>query len=227
MAREYVHDTTILNGLDSLEQLLQGSNYQNKICRIITLKISKGELSTAKTKIDSLHLVDSVKYDLFCKLNSLLIELKQTVANCYSVQNNPVLTAKLDGVRYSSDYSDKFCYRATEIYNTIFGYNYQEPFPNFVKTHSMSNYKEPLDFSSLIDGSYSIYPSPASDVLTIETGTDEKITIKIFDITGKLMLSTQASTIATLNVSELSSGTYMVHMIYTDGTIKNDRFVKR
>jgi len=227
LARDYVHDTTIVDGLDSLKLLLKNSGFEHKECKIASVNITRKEYATAQQTIDSLKLASPVEYDLFCKLSSLLIELEQATEGCYSVVNDPLKMDKLDELVGLNDYSDKYCYRATEIYNKIFDFGYNEPFPDLVKTHGKFEYKEPLDFSSLADDSYSIYPSPVNEMLTIETGTDDKITIKVYDITGKLMMSTQASIITTLNVSDLSAGTYMVHLVYSDGTIKNDRFVKK
>jgi len=227
LARDYVHDTTIVDGLDSLKLLLKDKGFEHKECKIASINITAKKYATAQQTIDSLKIANPVEYELFCKLSSLLIELEQATEGCYSLKSDSSKMVKLNELKDLNDYSDKYCYKASEIYNKIFNYEYDEPFPYLVKSHAASNYKEPLDFSSFIDDSYSIYPSPAKDVLTIETGTDVKITIKVFDITGKLMLTTQASTIATLNVSELSSGTYIVHFFYPNGTVKNDRCVKK
>ena len=57
-----------------------------------------------------------------------------------------------------------------------------------------------------------LYPNPASDQLNLWVdGIDKKAEIRIYDLTGKLVMQKQSgNTLTQLNISRLSSGIYMV-----------------
>lgn len=73
-----------------------------------------------------------------------------------------------------------------------------------------------------------IYPSPATDVLYISAGTTIN-TVEIFDLTARKVLSytSDASILTQLEVSQLLSGTYFVHVQFADGNTDMLRFVKQ
>ncbi len=76
-----------------------------------------------------------------------------------------------------------------------------------------------FDQKILIGKSINVYPNPVLDNLMITTNTADTTSIKIFDISGKLMLSqSSASTNGTyqVNVQDLSSGMYFVNVSTTN-----------
>jgi len=79
-----------------------------------------------------------------------------------------------------------------------------------------------------IDNNYSdshpeIYPNPASDQITIKAGDESVKAIKLYDQTGKLVLSKEAQkNIDQLSVSELANGIYFLQ-ITTDLMIFNSK----
>ncbi|SCY73468.1 T9SS type A sorting domain-containing protein [Flavobacterium caeni] len=62
-----------------------------------------------------------------------------------------------------------------------------------------------------------MYPNPARDVLRFET-KDDITAVKIFNQLGQLVKSVDQNGIKTINVSELSAGTYLVQISTTKGS---------
>ena len=78
-----------------------------------------------------------------------------------------------------------------------------------------------LSIESIDAGAMMIYPNPVKDVLTIEDTNFTTEVVKIYDVLGKDVLTGKLSN-GTINVSQLSSGTYILKI---DGyTVK---FVKK
>ena len=72
------------------------------------------------------------------------------------------------------------------------------------------------------------YPNPATNVLNIDLKNAEAVTVKIYSATGNLVRGYATGKIQKniqLNVSGLTSGTYVVSII-SDKEIKSFRFVK-
>lgn len=78
------------------------------------------------------------------------------------------------------------------------------------------------------NSSFKIYPNPASDVLNIELNSAETATIKIFSSSGRLIkgfVTGKALQNLQVNISELTSGMYIVNVI-SNKEIKSFSFVK-
>lgn len=73
-----------------------------------------------------------------------------------------------------------------------------------------------------IQTKFSVYPNPASDVLTIETAKNIK-TVLVYDQSGKIVLnkSIQPSKTTTLDISQLSKGTYFICCKMDGGIVFN------
>jgi hypothetical protein len=67
-----------------------------------------------------------------------------------------------------------------------------------------------------------ISPNPASDVITLNGTPTGKFTIKIFTMSGQLLLTTDT---ATINLDSLSQGTYIL-CIETETKTTTQRFVR-
>lgn len=73
----------------------------------------------------------------------------------------------------------------------------------------------------------SIYPNPASDILTIESNQEIK-NITIISLDGKVVLTESANGMTTqVTVSNLIQGSYVVEMTTVNGTIVKNTFVKK
>ena len=70
-----------------------------------------------------------------------------------------------------------------------------------------------------------VFPNPAHDELTIQNAGDCKI--GVYNFLGQEVIATQGfSTNAQIDIKELLSGNYMLHIIQADGEVKNTQFVK-
>ncbi|NNC95945.1 MAG: T9SS type A sorting domain-containing protein [Chitinophagales bacterium] len=70
----------------------------------------------------------------------------------------------------------------------------------------------------------SVYPNPAIDYLNIKHGLDGNFTIRIIDISGKILI-TESNT-SSIDISELSSGIYVIQLESSKGELFNARFSK-
>ena len=74
--------------------------------------------------------------------------------------------------------------------------------------------------------SFSMYPNPASDVLTINSKSEIK-SLKIYNIAGQLMKAKQINnTMVNLDVSGLSKGIYVVEAEYKEGGTYSSKLVR-
>lgn len=72
-----------------------------------------------------------------------------------------------------------------------------------------------------------IYPSPAEDVLTISNISVEASSIQVLSLNGKSLLETTVNDRnQTIDVSNLSSGTYIVIVLSANGSRQVEKFVK-
>ena len=70
---------------------------------------------------------------------------------------------------------------------------------------------------------FSLYPNPANSILNIDLA-NELQSVEIYSLQGQKVLS---STSKQFNVSDLSSGMYMVRVQDTDGGVATQKFVKQ
>ncbi|REA61566.1 hypothetical protein DSL64_11395 [Dyadobacter luteus] len=69
-----------------------------------------------------------------------------------------------------------------------------------------------------------IFPNPVANILNIRTGNWDKVrTIQLVNINGEAVYSTKGKAEKTVDVSNLTQGTYLVKIEHTDGAIVNRR----
>lgn len=74
--------------------------------------------------------------------------------------------------------------------------------------------------------SYSVYPNPAQDIVSIELPANTTLSgASIYNITGQKVMQTEAS--QTINVSSLSAGTYFLKGFTTDGASFTKKLIKK
>lgn len=86
--------------------------------------------------------------------------------------------------------------------------------PAMNQSHIIVEGSNPLSVVSFIASNFNIYPNPAKDKVTITTDLSEDMSLMMYDITGKLIL-TKDSTFnnqTELNISALNSGVYFIHL---------------
>lgn len=82
------------------------------------------------------------------------------------------------------------------------------------------------DFSGSI---FSLYPNPVKDELNLKSLSNdaEKLEIKIYDLTGKLLISTITDTDTSLNVASLKQGVYFVVVENGESLVEVKKFIKK
>ncbi len=71
-----------------------------------------------------------------------------------------------------------------------------------------------------------VYPNPATSTLYLDLPSQEDYTIRVFDVSGKLMMD-QKQTNNSINTQQLQSGMYVVQVINAKGTFsRTARFIK-
>ncbi|AXT54315.1 DUF4832 domain-containing protein [Aquimarina sp. AD1] len=102
----------------------------------------------------------------------------------------------------NSDYSIQLA--NTNTWQSETGYN------NLLQTISLNNTLNVDDFS--ITDNFSIYPNPASDIITIKLKKYDSAELEIFDINGQLIKELSVSEDSQLNISDLSNGVYFLRL---------------
>lgn len=81
------------------------------------------------------------------------------------------------------------------------------------------DYSMAIEQSLIGDNRISVYPNPATDILTVEFDVNKSGTLIISDMTGKMLLSRELSNtpVAKINVEDLSNGVYLVGFVSKNG----------
>jgi hypothetical protein len=103
--------------------------------------------------------------------------------------------------------------------------------PSGSNIHTMEDTDAP-DYSGLLSSDnaleklssieVSVYPNPGTSLFTIETGLTENITLEVFDMVGKRIISTETDGQYKLDLSGYSKGIYMIKM-----TVNNKPVTKK
>jgi hypothetical protein len=85
-----------------------------------------------------------------------------------------------------------------------------------------------LSTTSFTQNSFTFYPNPAKEILTIATRFSESFTTNVYDMTGKLLQSQVFATAPyQMNVASLNPGVYFVVFENGTGEWVSKKFVKR
>ncbi len=71
-----------------------------------------------------------------------------------------------------------------------------------------------------------LYPNPATNFISFQGNSSEKVNLKIFDISGKLILDQRLTTNQKIDVSNINSGIYL-YSLTTENSIQTGKFVKK
>jgi len=86
----------------------------------------------------------------------------------------------------------------------------------------------PLSVDDFLVPELSLYPNPASDMLTVHCSQFTALTAEIYDIYGKLLKTVALNgSVSTISVSELPAGIYLLKMNDANGRRACQKFVKQ
>ena len=79
--------------------------------------------------------------------------------------------------------------------------------------------------------SISIWPNPAADFIRVSAKTENGnhlVKARLFDLAGKMEFEKQLQAgETTLDIRSLNKGTYVINLLYSDGTNSNQKFIKQ
>jgi hypothetical protein len=76
-----------------------------------------------------------------------------------------------------------------------------------VTVHNMTRTKK------IKSGSIAVYPNPTNEILYLDTSGEKIRNVKVFDLTGNLLIDKNDMTTGNVNLSQLSNGVYLIHVI--------------
>jgi hypothetical protein len=86
---------------------------------------------------------------------------------------------------------------------------------------------EPLGVSENTLANITLYPNPATSVVVLQA-SQEIATIQVLNLLGQRISSvTVNNTKSTINVSDLSAGTYIANVLFSNGNTQNINFIKK
>src|SRR5262249_44645485 len=111
--------------------------------------------------------------------------------------------------------------------------NNQTATSSYTATVTFTTAAMKADESTSDQEALTIYPNPASKELTVNfsNGVEGKVMIRLYDVSGKLMLAMETSAIAGMNQQKLDlnlfpAGLYTLQITMADGSIKNQKVIK-
>lgn len=78
--------------------------------------------------------------------------------------------------------------------------------------------------NNAVKTSLKVYPNPASDVVTI-SAKQEIQSVSIIDLSGKRIQAVKTN--SQVNVSKLAKGTYILQVMYSDGSVESTKLMKK
>ncbi len=97
-----------------------------------------------------------------------------------------------------------------------------------IAIHAIDEAEAKLNALSTLSGS--VYPNPANDVINFNIALNGKATIVVTDVTGKQVATNNVSFVsntASMNISNLVNGMYIVNVNYENGANAKFNFVKK
>ena len=89
----------------------------------------------------------------------------------------------------------------------------------------MQQEESPLATANVKQDQIRIYPNPVKDILNIDLKSD-KGSVKIFDLTGKVVKTADLNKSGTIDVSQLTKGMYLVEIILNGNAKVTKKIIK-
>jgi hypothetical protein len=70
--------------------------------------------------------------------------------------------------------------------------------------------------SEIAASGIAVYPNPATNTITVNPGNNNQFSLRIFDLTGRELISKESAGSITIDVSQLSKGAYLAKVIQGD-----------
>jgi hypothetical protein len=226
--RGYYEDTTILNPMDSVVNLLNGYEEKDKKRYLIGLYVDNDEFTPAEVLLTEYG--QTFGEDDFFDWATLFVQEDgaQNVLNIVETNPSSAIAEKVRDLSNSSDlqvaqqatlllnYADRFSLNA-QIVPLQFGKSGQSLFTETDETNATD------------ESFFSLYPNPSDGTSVRILLTDdslENVSIKVTDLTGKSMLTSRVDkNEKELVIDQLSSGVYIVYLLNNDLPVEQKRLI--
>ena len=175
----------------------------------------------AQQTVDSIRSLTN-QYGSFCKLQDLLIQIKNSINNCYKMKTDTAMALTMDSIATSGS-GRKECVNAQALLNFVFNDSFPQVFHPLIYGGN-ARHRKPND--SLPKWSnpahIALFPNPATDKLNVSI-TGAKIgkgqaVMKIYTLLGKLQMKQQVTSgTNVISTKQLPAGVYMVNISIDDG----------
>ena len=101
--------------------------------------------------------------------------------------------------------------------------------PNSTTSGSVTFWDNPqitTSINSIKDSETIVYPNPSNSILYLKNLGEEIISVELFDLTGKLIVKEQNSSLEKLDLSTLNSGTFILMVMNKNGSVSKHRIQK-
>ena len=221
---------------DSILEIMKFDDRYDAACRLLAAYVSLNEFSKATLLANEMKQAEGGTLEAFCKLQELLIVLKQQVKNIYDIKTDPskqeiveMIVADKENGAYSN---------AQAILSKVYGYTYHEfidlpSFNNVSNNNRLFKSNEENGNFQELSKSFKLYPNPSNGNTNILYMSDENIVqaeIQIFDITGKLVIKQSIKVNSSTNIVEtefLRSGLYLVNLLIDNKVIDRQKLIKQ
>jgi hypothetical protein len=222
--RYYLHDTTVVNGLDSAIVLLRSREELVYRKQLTDAYITNKQFTQAQTLLDSLKLVDNGIHLEFAKMRELLISFEQCHERGFRIEHDTTQRTQLETI-VLGDPKRRECMSAQVIFDMVNKTRFDEEIPFLTVPKSFTPTPEPTKITN--SPSLYVYPNPASNHITIELmDADIQGEVTIYTIQGKQMKSVRITqSTQNIDVSDLMPGIYLVTSTLSDGTVSTERIL--
>lgn len=191
----YLNDTLNANSIDSAIAIIKNERREHAACELVRAYMYKGDYLKATEIIDTLE--TKPEFNDFCQFQKLLLELNTSVEKCYVIIDDPSKRQSLEAD--ALDESKEHACHAQAILKQVLEYKYEElkllPDLQSLRIAAFNTGELVDDIAQDKNFGISIYPNPTNNgfVVNYKNENDKNITIKIIDVTGKLIDSFELS----------------------------------
>ena len=221
LANYFLHDTTVVDGSDSLIALYSGSTNPAIQQKAVSALIAQGEYQQAAAKINGLKQSSTTAAVLnYLEYQELLLEIMQKPSGVYVLLDDSLLVQEVESYAYSQINSKQRA-NARSLLTQIFG----TTFPSVTEPMHSVQYREKeeggIENQKL---NLSIYPNPSDGQFTIEYQLPENTfssKLKIYNIKGQMVFEINLQTVKEkqkqlISLTDLPSGMYFYKMEGSD-----------
>lgn len=220
--RRYIHDTSYVNGIDSVKVLLEEQGLVNRSkCKLVSMHIKNGDLQQADSILTELEQNPSLSE--FCEFQRQIIDLDQQIQKCFVMVDDSARREIIEEIADRQDGS-KECLAANRLLEFVFTFMYDEEIPDILINKSLFTSVE--DKNRSYDDYINVFPNPATDILHIEAGLtgNEKANVILYSISGKIVKSaTITQQKSYIDLDDIGNGSYFIRILMPENEIRHSK----